>query len=236
VLIADHHTLLRQSLSAALSRVHTLRVVAEAWTASEALQLARSRRPEVIVIDTDLPGGGVALIAQLLREAPNAAIVILTNDNTASANQMLQVGARGYLDKNCELRDVARAIERVRLGDTVVMAGPAHTVIQPRHEEDSPVIPIDPEPALTSRELEVVNLVVQGHTNSQIADRLCITSHTVKGHLAKILTKLELDNRVQLTAYAARQGLAQLMREPVRATPRLVPEPLRPMRSLTTRI
>lgn len=217
VLIADTHTLLRQSLAAALHRAGGLRVVAEAEDASRLLFLARMRQPEVVLLDPSIPGGGVALFAQLLREAPMAAILVLSHGDTTSVGQILQGGAKGYLDKNCELRDVVRAIERVRVGDVVIMAGPSDRLPTSPEATAGRHLLEGAERALTSRELEVLQLVVQGHSNAGIAGRLFITAHTVKGHLANILRKLGLENRVQLTAYATQHGLAQLIREQVDA-------------------
>ncbi|HEY8476923.1 MAG TPA: response regulator transcription factor, partial [Chloroflexota bacterium] len=132
-------------------------------------------------------------------------LVLTANRDEAVARRLLQAGARGYLDKDCDLDDLVHAIERVRLGELVVGSVGAETVLKALGDES----PREPRPeGLTEREIEVLRLVAQGRTNTQIAAELCITEHTVKAHLAKILGKLGLDNRVQLAAYAMQRGLA----------------------------
>lgn len=206
VLLVDAPTLVRRGLTALLSRKRRLRVVGAAATGSEALALARFLQPDVVVVEPTVPEGGTALVAGLCQEMVAGVVLVLTaNRDEAVARRLLQAGARGYLDKDCDLDDLVHAIERVRLGELVVGSVGAETVLKALGDES----PREPRPeGLTEREIEVLRLVAQGRTNTQIAAELCITEHTVKAHLAKILGKLGLDNRVQLAAYAMQRGLA----------------------------
>jgi DNA-binding NarL/FixJ family response regulator len=117
----------------------------------------------------------------------------------------LEAGARGYLDTECEVDDLIRAIERVHAGEVVVAPADAETAL--RDLVGGPT-GSDGSASLTPRQLEVLRLVTQGRTNPEIAHRLCITEHTVKAHMGKLLTALQLDNRVQIAAYAVEHGLA----------------------------
>jgi NarL family two-component system response regulator LiaR len=116
----------------------------------------------------------------------------------------LRAGAQGYLRKTCGLNDLIRAIERVHAGELIVASVEAGAVL---NELSSETTRESSASGLTARELDVVKLIARGWTNAAIARELYITEHTVKGHLVRILSKLKLENRVQLAAYATQQGL-----------------------------
>ncbi len=224
LLLVDSHTLFRRCLAALLNRRRGLQVVAEAATGTQALAQARSLQPSLVVMDPEVPEGGCALIAQLGREAPGCAVLVLTPlDQAGAASRALQAGARGYLHKNCEPDELVRAIERVHNGERVLASVVADAVLKELSGES----PSDPGlESLTGREREVLQLVAHGRTNPEIARELCITEHTAKGHLAKILTKLELDNRVQLATYAIEHGLVPPATTPRSRRPLPSPGPL----------
>ena len=116
----------------------------------------------------------------------------------------LEAGARGYLDKHCEIDDLVRSIERVHLGELVVAPSVAEAAVKDLARGQAR----DPTPSgISARQADVARLVAQGWTNQEIARELCITEHTVKAHLARILAKLGLGNRVQLATYALENGL-----------------------------
>lgn len=205
LLLVDSPTLHRRCLAAILNRRRNLRVVGEAGTAAEAIDVVGTLRPDVAVVELRVPGGGTSLVADLCRAEPACSVLVLTNSNDdAEVRHALQAGARGYLDKDREPDDLVRTIERVHAGELVVAPAAAETVM--RHFSGSRSDGAGPG-GLTARELEVLRLVVQGRTNPQIAQELCITDHTVKAHLTKILSKCGLENRVQLAAYALQQGI-----------------------------
>jgi DNA-binding NarL/FixJ family response regulator len=208
LLLVDSPTLHRRSLAAVLNRRRSLHVVAEAATGREAIAHVRALQPDVAVVEPQVPGGGSSLIADLCQEGPSCAVLVLTRSNDENeVRQALQAGARGYLDMDREIEDLVRAIERVNAGELVVAQLAANTVLKELSGDPSS----GARPGgLTTRELEVLRLVAQGRTNPQIAQELYITEHTAKAHLAKILNKLELNNRVQLATYAMQQGLTPL--------------------------
>ena len=204
VLLVDHPGLSRHGLVALLTRRRGLRVVGEADTGTAALALARAVQPDVVVVETSVPEGGLKLVTDLSREFPGCATLVLTETSSDPAvSGALRAGARGYLQKSCEPEDLVHTIERVHLGDLVVAARPS-----PFHNDHAR--PQAPPEGLTDRELEVLRLVARGRTNPSIAQELGITEHTAKEHLANILDKLGLENRVQVATYAVHHGLAAM--------------------------
>lgn len=205
LLLVDHNTLLRRCLASTLNRRRDFEVVGDAGAGREAMSLARSLQPDVVVVDPDTPEGGDGIIEQLCQELPDAAVLALTDRADEHARDVLLAGARGCVGKVCEPDDLARAIKQVHAGELVVGSQIMDAILESLHETGNPTA----EPAgLTERELDVLRLVAAGHTNPEIARQLFITEHTVKGHLARILGKLGLENRVQLATYAYQHGLA----------------------------
>lgn len=181
-------------------------MIGEAGSGSQALAEAQALRPDLVVVEPEVPEGGPPLVADLSRGAAGCAVLVLTGGgDEGAASRALQAGARGYLVKDCAPEELVRAIERVHDGELVLASGAAEAVLKD--------LGTDPERAsgplgLTAREGDVLGLVVQGRTNPEIARALCITEHTVKGHVARILRKLGVGNRVELAAHATRDGLA----------------------------
>jgi two-component system nitrate/nitrite response regulator NarL len=199
VLVVDQPTMSRRGVTALLGRRRGLRVVGEAGCAADALAQARTLQPDVAVVETDMPGGGT-LLAALRKDVPTCAVLVLTCAAADGAARALHAGARAFLQKNCEPGDLTHAIHRIHRGEVVVGAGAAPLLKGLGQDQASS--------GLTGRELEVLPLVAVGRTNLEIAHALGITEHTAKEHLANILDKLGLANRVQVAAYAFRHGLA----------------------------
>ena len=207
LVLIDQPTLLRRCVVAYLQRRRGLQVVADCGSGALGLALARSNSPDVVVVDPDVPEGGRDLIVELCRAVPKGVVVVLTDSSAdvsgTSISQALQAGARAYLDKGCEPEDVVRAVQRAVAGEVVVAANPRSVAA-----DVNAVAPMSATAAvLTNREREVAQLVAGGFTNAEIARTLSITEHTAKGHLAQILRKLDLGNRVQLATFALQQGL-----------------------------
>jgi DNA-binding NarL/FixJ family response regulator len=204
LLVVATPTLFRRSLSGFLGRRRRIEVVGEAATGADAISQARELQPDVVVVNPGVPEGGPGLVAALGREA-DGVIVLTHRNNEGATSQVFQAGARAYIDVECELEDLVHAIERVHLGE-IVVAGPVAETVR-RHLGGERPPPFEAA-RLTERELEVLERVACGRSNPEISRELCITEYTVKGHLAKILSKLGLDNRVQLATYAVQNGLA----------------------------
>ena len=192
LIIAGRNVMFRQCLAAALDRRRRFQVIAEVPDLAVALTRARVLNPDIVVVDLDasITAPELDLVSEL--SETGCAVLALTVTRAGGVSQILEAGARGYLDKGCELRDLERAIEQIHGGEGVVVAtSPAHGFkgrgMGSRHDG------LLPHPNLTARELEVLQLVAVGRNNGEIARELCITEHTAKGHLAKILGKLGLD-------------------------------------------
>ena len=211
VLIAHPPRLFTECLAVALDQAHSVDVVGHVTTPTELLDVVGQVAADVLLLDSSIRPDGAALVADVCQAAPNTRVLALTQDDAGGAEEMIRAGARGYLDYNCGVQELVRCIERVSTGDVVVIAGTPGDGGAPREQPRRSGFSV-----LTRRERDVLDLVVEGRTNAEIAGALCITNHTVKGHLAKILRKLGLQNRVQLTALVMQRRLGDRVREPVR--------------------
>ena len=208
LLVVDDQALVRDGLVTVLSLVPDFEVVGEASDGGEAVRLAATLHPDVILMDLRMPGvDGVAATEQILAAHPATAVLVLTTHaDDASILGALRAGARGYLTKDAGRAEVANAIRTVALGQTLLAPtvsdvlvgsltgrGPAVTVSAPASS-----LPLSRRfPALTAREREVLELVGQGLSNSEISERLFVGMTTVKTHINAIFAKLEVRDRAQ---------------------------------------
>ena len=198
VVIADDHTVVRQGLRLLIDNEAGLQVVAEAGTVPDAERLARAHRPTVLVLDLNMPGGSsLDAIPRLREDAPDTAIVVLTmQDDPAFARKALQAGARGFVLKEAADEELLEAIRLAAAGDTYLNPRlGARLAAQP----DEPNAPPDD---LSEREVEVLRLIALGHTNSEIATHLFLSTRTVETHRAHIQQKIRRTSRAELVRYA----------------------------------
>ncbi|MFQ5859482.1 MAG: response regulator [Anaerolineae bacterium] len=210
VLLVDDHVLFRKGLTALLSSQADFNVVGEAENGLEALEQARKLMPDLILMDIAMPVcDGLAATQRILAEMPYVKIVVLTvAEDDRSLFEAIKSGAHGYLLKKLEPDELFEMLRGVSLGQAPISRFMAAKIM---HEFSQLAKRANTEPGaqlLTDREREVLQLVAQGLTNKEIADRLVIAENTVKNHLKNILAKLHLENRVQAAAYAVQQGLA----------------------------
>ena len=209
VLVVDDHLIVRAGLRALLAEVPDMEVIGEAEDGRRATELARSLRPDVILMDLVMPKvDGIEAIRQITAEHPTARILALTSFSADDkVFPALKAGALGYLLKDTEPRDLVRAIRQVHRGESSLHPSVARKVLQefhlPHAAEKSPE-------RLTARESEVLCQVAQGLTNQEIADTLFVSEATVRTHVSNILAKLHMANRVQATLYALKTGIATL--------------------------
>jgi DNA-binding NarL/FixJ family response regulator len=195
VLVVDDHPLFRDGLTGLLATVTDIEVVGEAGDGESAVQLATDHRPEVALMDLNLPGiSGVEATRRLLLGSPATAVLVLTmvdDDDTVVA--ALRAGARGYLLKGADQDEVLTAVRTVAAGGALFGPGVAQHVLHgtPRADRRS-----WPE-ALTAREAEVLALIAGGHSNSEIARQLGISLKTVQNHVARVLAKMQVRDRTQ---------------------------------------
>ena len=210
VLIADDHRLFRQGLIGLMStRPDLVQVVGEAASGNEAVSLAEQVRPDVVLMDIQMPNGdGLEATAQLRRTMPGLHVVMLTaSESDDHLYHAVRLGAAGYLLKSLDAAELFDLLAGVARGEAAMTRAMAAHLLKgmATHAANSDA----GEESLTHREIEVLRLIARGASNSTIADALCISINTVKVHLRNILEKLQLSNRTQVATYALHSGLAQ---------------------------
>ncbi len=201
ILTADDHYLIRAGVSSFLATEPGLEVVAEATNGEEALEKYREGRPDLVLMDLQMPVmDGLAATRAILEEFPHARIVVLTTyAGDEDIHRALEAGAMGYLVKDAMVADVLKVIQMVMAGRRGIPPAVAATLA-----EHTPRI------ALTPRETEVISLMSTGLTNAQIASRLGRTEETVKVHVKNILQKLDARDRTAAVTIAVRRGFIRL--------------------------
>jgi DNA-binding NarL/FixJ family response regulator len=202
VLLADDNSLARKAIRTLLRRESGFEVVGEAEDGSQALVLARERRPDLVLMDINMPRCNGLLATRLIkRELPHVVVVILTvSDDAGDLFEAIKSGAQGYLLKSLEPEDWLEYLRDLMQGATMPRAI-AQRILA---EFNSSAAPIELHPTLTEREYEVLNLVASAMSNKQVAVALHISEQTVKNHVKSIMQKLHAKNRVELTLHAKR--------------------------------
>lgn len=207
VLIADDHPLARKAIRSLLDGDAAFEIIGEASNGEEAYQMAGNLQPDLVLMDINMPRwDGLKATLEIKRTYPHIRIVILSvSDDVADLFTAIQYGAQGYLLKNLEPDDWLSYLHALLDGDTEFSRELAGRMLHSfRKDEELD----EPKPTvLTPREKEIVQCVAAGDTNKQIGERLVITENTVKNHIKNVLEKLNVENRVQLAAYAVRHGL-----------------------------
>jgi NarL family two-component system response regulator LiaR len=209
VLIADDHPLVRKGLSTLFATEPGIKLVGEAKDGVEVVAMARSLQPDVILLDLVMPRkSGIEAINEIMGENPDARILILTSfSEDDQVFPAITAGALGYLLKDTTHRELLKAIREVHSGQSSLHPSIARKLV--RQISQPPDLPRTAEP-LTPREVDVLQLVAQGHSNREIADTLTISERTVAAHLRGILGKLHLANRTQAALYALKEGIVSL--------------------------
>lgn len=209
VLIVDDHVIVRKGLRALLTEIDDIEVIGEAGDGQQAVDLAETVQPDVILMDVVMPNmDGIEATQQITARQPEARVLALTS--FAADDKLfpaIKAGALGYLLKDSDPQELVQAIRQVHRGEPSLHPSIARKVLQ-ELGRPSPQ-PQTPDP-LTEREVEVLRLVAKGLSNQAIADQLTIAEVTVRTHVSNILSKLHLANRVQATLYALREGLTSL--------------------------
>jgi DNA-binding NarL/FixJ family response regulator len=208
VLVADDQNLVRGGFELMLSQHDDIDVVATAADGQEAVRLVREHRPDVVLMDIRMPVlDGIAATEAVLREPdPPRVLVLTTFDLDDYVVDALRVGASGYLLKDVEPEDLVRAVRSVAVGDMplapAVLGRLVSSYVGGRAARPDPRVGL-----LSDREREVLGLLGRGLTNAEICDALVVSLPTAKTHVANVLAKLDLRDRVQAAIFAQRQGL-----------------------------
>jgi NarL family two-component system response regulator YdfI len=208
VMITDDHLIVREGLRLILETTDEIEVVGEARDGAECLALVANLKPDVILMDLQMPRmDGITAIENLRRDHPEIAIVILTTFNEDEMMlRGLQAGARGYLLKDTDRENLLDTIQAAAKGETLLRPEILARVLAV-HSSPVTASVSKNESALTERELEVLQSASRGERNKEIAYKLGITERTVKAHLQSIYQKFGVDSRAAAVAIAAQQGL-----------------------------
>jgi len=209
ILIADDHSLIRQGLKQILELEKDITVVAQASNGSEAVQLAKEFRPDVILMDINMPGtNGLQAIKEIKQEKIESRIIVLTiHEDREYLFKTLQMGAEGYVLKDAEPSVLIDAIRNVFIGQSYIQPNMTMELVKEfnrvtmyekqKHDENN----------LTFREIEVLELIAEGMINKEIAKQLFISEKTVKNHVSSIFRKLKVSDRTQAAIYAFKHNI-----------------------------
>lgn len=209
ILIADDHFLFREGLARILNDAPEMRVVATVASGEDALVRAGEFKPEVVLMDVNMPGiGGVEATRRLREHHPQMQVLMLTvSEKEEDLFAAIRAGARGYLLKNMNTAQVVAAIEHVHAGEAIIAPTMAVKLLTEFATRAPHIASAANTEELSEREREVLQLVARGMSNKEIAAQLALSPHTIKAHLRSILDKLHLRSRTEAAAWAARRGI-----------------------------
>lgn len=210
LLIADDSAAFRQGLRALLESADDMQVLGEAADGIEAVRAAQSLQPDVILMDLQMPLlNGIEATRQIIHTSPHISILMLTMfEDDDSVFDALRAGARGYLIKGALRAEILRAVRSVHSGEAIFGSAVAKRLMQ-YFSTPRPAAPPQLFPELSDREREILALVAQHYTNIEIAERLSLSSKTVRNHVSNIFTKLQVTDRTQAILRAREAGLGK---------------------------
>jgi DNA-binding NarL/FixJ family response regulator len=213
ILIADDHAVFRNGLKVLLEKEPDLEVVGETGNGFDTIRAVAETDLDVLLLDVTMPGLSGARVAEAaLKDKPNIAIVVLTmHEDEYYLQEFFRIGVRAYVLKKSTGTDVVQAIRAARKGEQYIDPALAGLVIssyvgrQPKKQKTERLN------LMTPRELEVLTLLAYGHTNAEIAEKLCISERTVESHRNNIMTKMEFKSRAELVRFAIDNGMLKLV-------------------------
>jgi DNA-binding NarL/FixJ family response regulator len=202
VLLVDDHSLVRRGFRRMLEDEADMEVVGEAGNGEDSIKLAKELRPQVVVMDCALPGiNGLQATRQIMEDSPDTAVLMLSMHTESTwVRQAIEAGAKGYVLKNAMDLELGAAIRKVAAGETA---------FDPQVEQRS-ALKGERSAALTQRELEVLQMIVDGKSNKEIAAVLDLSANTVAVHRANIMNSLGIHKTAELVVYAIRSGLVNV--------------------------
>ena len=211
ILLADDHNIVRQGLRALLQSEPHFRLVGEASDGIEAVRLSERLKPDVLITDLMMPGlNGLEVTRQVTKLLPQIRVIILSMyTNDAYVLEALKNGALGYVLKDSQAADLIQAVKEVIAGNRYLSPPLSERALE-LYLQKVESVPDDPYELLTTREREVLQLVAEGRTSSEIATRLFISPRTAEGHRANLMRKLGLQNNADLIRFALKRGILPL--------------------------
>lgn len=209
MLLTDDHTIMRAGLRSLLENSGNIEVVGEAEDGREAIRQVEQLRPDVVLMDIAMAGlNGLEATQQIKQRFPEVKVLILTMHTAEEyITQILRAGASGYVIKRAAVIELVAAIQAVHQGDSFLSPAISEKVIEGYLKQASTGAEADRHDLLTEREREVLQLLAEGHSSREIAERLVITENTVRAHRANLMSKLGLHNTAELTQYAIRKHI-----------------------------
>ncbi|MDQ2070755.1 UvrY/SirA/GacA family response regulator transcription factor [Natronospira bacteriovora] len=205
VLLVDDHALVRTGIRHILDEAAGIEVLAEASSGEEAVELARKEQPDVILMDVNMPGiGGMEATRKIATAAPDVKVIVVSVHATDPyPSRLLEAGAQGYLTKDCSGDEIITAVKRVHAGERYLSAEVARKLADSLLSGGKGT-PLD---QLSQRELQVMLMIIQGHSVQAISDKLFLSPKTVSTYRHRLFQKLEVENDVGLARFAIRHGL-----------------------------
>jgi DNA-binding NarL/FixJ family response regulator len=212
VLIADDHAIVRDGVRALLALSEDIAVVGEAANGQQAVELARTLAPDVILMDIAMPGlGGLEATIEIRKDNPQAKILVLTQyEDREYIRRFLKAGVSGYVLKKAAGSELTSAIRAVSRGGLVLDPDVAREAMRERVGPATSGQAADPYETLTDREKQVLKLVAEGHSNKEVAELLNISVKTAMSHREHIMQKLDLHSRTDLIRFAIHQGVIRV--------------------------
>lgn len=207
VLLTDDHELVRTGIRRLLEDSKQVSIIGEADCGEKSIQLAQQHQPDVILMDVNMPGiGGVEACRRILQRNPKQKIIVLTVHNEQTfPKRLLEIGARGYLTKECGVDEMIEAIRLVHAGNYYI----ATSIAQQLALSLLPGNDVNPIDKLSRREFQVMLMISQGLTNAKISDKLCLSPKTISTYRLRLLEKLDAHNEVDLIKIAVEQGMVE---------------------------
>lgn len=208
IVLADDHAILRDGLRQAFEQEQDMQIVGEAGDGRTAVDKAKQLRPDIVIMDVNMPDlNGIEATREIQRHAPGVRVIALSMHSAKPCvKEIFRAGASGYVHKNCGFDELARAVHAVAEGKTYVSPSISNIVVEElgraQEKDESTAFSL-----LTPREREVLQLLAEGGTVKQIAQRLHVSRKTVEAHRLRIMNKLNVDTVAQLTKYAIQEGL-----------------------------
>ncbi len=211
ILLADDHKIIRDGLRSLLEKESDLEVVAEAGNGAMTVKLARQLKPDVVIMDITMPDlNGIEATRQIMTELPDVKVIALSmHSDRRFVVGMLRAGASGYLLKDSAFNELIHTVHTVMKNRTYLSPAITNIVVEDYLQQLS-TTDSTYSSVLTAREREVLQLLAEGKTTKQIADRLCLSVKTIETHRRQIMDKLGIHSIAELTKYAIREGLTSL--------------------------